>query len=479
MKHQRQQFQWGGTTFAPVVLLCLWCSNADAFDTGHHADLTYAVLKESGFSTDAIKACQVENWLVDYFSSSPTAASDVKRECEKLHFDNLYTLKDTTWYWHNFLLNAKAATEQAAIDNDSLEQIAIIGIVFHAAQDFYSHSNWVETHARTAGSGYRRETWTSAGPGGAVIRTGKYKPYPTPPPAGTPDHGDYSSGLNKDSHVRPKWDEAFVFAYVACQELAAAMEGWAEAKRAGFWASCKGLALSSSDRSQLASDFAAARDVSMYVSLSGADGHWKGNLSGDLSQFSTAAAKFSASTDSKFVKHFKQDKVHFAISKNLYSMPPATAAPLIPRFTTERHVLGLRVTKIEEDAVGFTEVRIDPGGNADFYAWITLDGHRQLERIIEDEKSVVNPWHALAFVGTSGNKKIEIEVWDQDIDSDDECDISASGNRKLTLQVAPNESLSGGVSGTHNSPGAKFQSKGNQNDRAIIEAYVNRTPIEP
>ncbi|ULH14728.1 hypothetical protein MF271_12050 [Deinococcus sp. KNUC1210] len=69
--------------------LCLGGA-AQAFDTGHHADLTREVLSEFGMNDTAVRVAQVENWLVDYYSSSPTSFGAVESAAAKLHADNLF-----------------------------------------------------------------------------------------------------------------------------------------------------------------------------------------------------------------------------------------------------------------------------------------------------------------------------------------------------------------------------------------------------
>lgn len=72
---------WTGTALCTLVLA--FGGSAFAFDTGHHVDLTREVLAEFGLNDTAIRAAQVGNWLVDYYSSSPTAFGDVETAAAK------------------------------------------------------------------------------------------------------------------------------------------------------------------------------------------------------------------------------------------------------------------------------------------------------------------------------------------------------------------------------------------------------------
>ena len=63
---------------AATVLLGL-VPAAQAFDTGPHQDLTREVLSEIGFNQDANETVQLENWLTDYYSASPTIGTRSSR----------------------------------------------------------------------------------------------------------------------------------------------------------------------------------------------------------------------------------------------------------------------------------------------------------------------------------------------------------------------------------------------------------------
>jgi hypothetical protein len=141
---------------------------AFAFDTGHHSDLTKEALQDQGFGETAIQTVQVQNWLVDYFSSSPT--SSIEGDVAKLHFDNLFTTEQIRNYWGRLTVNTRSAVQQAAREKDTLKLLTILGISLHAVQDFYSHSNWVETHPRSTSGPYRPETWFDSPQGLAYTR---------------------------------------------------------------------------------------------------------------------------------------------------------------------------------------------------------------------------------------------------------------------------------------------------------------------
>ncbi|MDM7924050.1 MAG: hypothetical protein QUS14_17300 [Pyrinomonadaceae bacterium] len=149
------------------------------FGTGSHFDVARTVLKEHGFSEDAIKMIQVSNWLTDYYATSPTRSDEHRADLEKLHFDNLYSEEQVLDYWSLLLRNLRNSTESAAKKDDVFRMLLVIGIGLHAVQDFYAHSNWAELHPRGKDGYYRSDTIikalaTTPVPSLKGLKTGKY-----------------------------------------------------------------------------------------------------------------------------------------------------------------------------------------------------------------------------------------------------------------------------------------------------------------
>src|SRR2546423_9346833 len=97
---------------ALVGLLVTTSAVARGFDTGHHSDLTWDSIQDQGFGPTAIQIAQVQNWLVDYFSSTATDGFRVagvrvgdakdarlKGDLDRMHFDNLYSTEQISRYW--------------------------------------------------------------------------------------------------------------------------------------------------------------------------------------------------------------------------------------------------------------------------------------------------------------------------------------------------------------------------------------------
>lgn len=473
-----------------LLLVFLWLPKpAFAFDTGHHSDLTREVLKSEGFAETPIQIVQVENWLVDYFSSSPT--SSIEPEVAKLHFDNLFTTEHIRNYWGWLTLNTRNAVQQAAKEKDALKLLTLLGVSLHAVQDFYSHSNWIETHPRSSGS-YRPETWYDSPPaaGSPSLYTGYYPNNKTRPGAVQP-HGDYTSGLNKDSYVRPNWELAYVFAYAASRQWVNAVHAWVNQVDPTFWSSVQSSSIGNADRQALDYDLLAAYRLSEWVAFSGADGHWKGNGSGSAAEFAAFAAGWTSASDSRFVKEFKVRGIHRQLINGLKSdgsaiSPPTTAVPTVPRISLNQRAITVRTVRVaEKDDVGFFESKIDPGGKADFYSKITAAGQTFVEAMQLDKSNVSPAWTTIKFVpATNASVPIRYELWDEDGGTggdDDHCDINPTqGVRDLNFNFAVSDhNNTGDITGVHDKPASAVTSEGRKSDsdRAIVTFYVTERSL--
>lgn len=470
---------------------------ARGFDTAPHYDLTRSVLAERGFGDDSIKIAQVENWLTDYYSSSPTISKAKRTEFEKLHFDNLYTTEQVRNYWAQFLSNVKTATQKAARETDELAMLTTLGMSLHAVQDFYTHSNWVETHPRNSDGAYRTETFLSSplSPTEKLF-TGKYpedrtvSPSGASIPANAEIHGDYLKGLNHDSPIRPRWDESYVFAYVASHELVEMIEKWSEEAHPNFWKKVQQFAVSTENQKKLEFDLKAAQNLSMWVKVKGANGHWKGDKSGLARFFDAFTSKWVAAASSVFVQKIKNGEIPQQLSENLYTNKIAPLLPLANRFSLRRRAVLVRTTLIKEtNDVGKFERKIDLSGSADFYAFFTIGNQIYRERVIQKSKEVIDPWFEIHFVDqNAATVPINVSVWDEDdlnpegISKDDEIDINPLAGKddlNFIFRVADN-ALSGDIAGIHNTRETAFTSTGAKPDknRAVFQCYVSQVLLK-
>jgi hypothetical protein len=463
---------------AAAAFLFAWRS-AWAFDTGHHFDLTETVLREEGFSATPIQAVQVANWLTDYYSVRPLSHENVKTDLNKLHFDNLYDTAEVERYWGWLMSNAREATLQAARSEDPVAMLAVTGILLHAVQDFASHSNWVDVHRGEISSPYRRETWLAEGPPeGIQIFTGSYPPYPTPPKDGYPEHGDYDHGLNKDSHIRPMWSEAYVSAYCMTHEVLGALRSWAEEGCPGFWARVRDYRLDDANQKRLDLDVEASRNISMWVTGKGSEGHWKGGESGAAGYLSKVAVEWTYSLPSVVVQHVKKRLAGERLAPGLYTTEAPPPLPPIPRFQGDRTVVEVAITYLAEMRGGGR--RIDRGRKADLYAVTTVGSQRYIDRVVRGKKRYPDPWFTIHVTdGTETEIPVRLEVWDQDEvlwRKDDPCDINpAAGKKDLNFTVrVGDDRLQGDLEGYYNGPERTFEIAGAKPDdmRVLIRGYV-------
>lgn len=457
-----------------------------ASDTGHHFDLTRSALRESGFSATAVQVAQFENWLTDYYSSSPTSPDSIRTAVEKLHFDNLYSKDQVIAYWAHFANNTKLATEVATQQDDPVLMLSVIGVSMHAVQDFYTHSNWVENHPRNGF--YRTETWFSDPSPPDEIYTGKYPPFPSQPPPNIPEHGGYDSGLNKDSYVRPKWDDAYVFSYCASLEWLKSIEQWSKSVDAQFWGKVQSYSVAADVQKQLNNDLHAAFKISLWIKNGDDDGHWKGNGSGDTDMFVVFAPTWVASPDSLFVKQFKEKLVHEILTKNLYSSVPAPALPSITSVPLDRRAVIVRILHVAEKGdTDLFEPNIDVLGKADFYSKVSIDGFEYVDAVQQDDKDISPKWTTIHFVlKTQSESQIDIAVWDEDgalSSDDDHCDLHpTAGKKDLSLHLdLVSKSISGDANGVHadESSALEFVGKKPDKDRASIRFFIDVRDVGP
>jgi hypothetical protein len=147
-----------------VVLLAVFARPAAAFDTWWHAVETQQAADATGFSSDARLVLQIENYLTDMIGGV-TAKVDaypqtlgalyssrfVDEGYNFVHFDGLWDIDQVTQNWDRLEKNSIAAIRKASQiqgPSDSFRKIAeltALAASMHAVQDFYSHSNWVNT----------------------------------------------------------------------------------------------------------------------------------------------------------------------------------------------------------------------------------------------------------------------------------------------------------------------------------------------
>lgn len=138
--------------------------NSFAFDTWWHAECTRKAMVANGFSADARLAAQVSNYITDFHSAALFGTGipekqrvevlKLKQEMsyEYMHFDAIFTTADIRQNWDKIYANTVQALKKY-YNNPEVKSgfrliilYNILGASLHIVQDFYSHSNWVNTY---------------------------------------------------------------------------------------------------------------------------------------------------------------------------------------------------------------------------------------------------------------------------------------------------------------------------------------------
>ena len=147
-----------------IVLLAVSARPAAAFDTWWHAVETQQAADATGFSSDARLVLQVENYLTDMIGAVTAKVDPMQQKLGDLyssrmidegynyvHFDALWDIDQVTHNWDLLEKNTLAAIKKASQikgPSDSFRKIAeltALAASMHMVQDFYAHSNWVNT----------------------------------------------------------------------------------------------------------------------------------------------------------------------------------------------------------------------------------------------------------------------------------------------------------------------------------------------
>lgn len=138
--------------------------NSFAFDTWWHAECTRKAMVANGFSADARLATQVSNYITDFHSAvlfgtgipekQRVEVFKLKQEMsyEYMHFDAIFSTNDIELNWQKVYENT-ILTLRKFHNNPEVKSgfrlivfYNILGASLHIVQDFYSHSNWVNTY---------------------------------------------------------------------------------------------------------------------------------------------------------------------------------------------------------------------------------------------------------------------------------------------------------------------------------------------
>ena len=472
-----------GSRIIWLSLTLLTSGTVLAFDTGHHADLTREVLTEFGMNDTAIRAAQVENWLVDYYSNNPVTASDVTEACTKLHADNLFSLPAVINYWDRFATNSRNAFREAAQSNNPRQVLALLGMSLHTVQDFYSHSNWAELQAPPAEADYATVTWFDAAAAQRQgVKTGRAS---TSTDTSQTPHGGYTDGMNHDSYVHASWDRAYVLAYAGERQWVNQVRTWVSEVNPATWEQARTITLEGKYLSRLNSDYNAMYRISEWVVGNGSDGHWKGNGSGARSDFYAFTVAWVAFTlDSIFLEDFKNRKWHQLLAGGLrgaldlnVDAPPPVPAPAVASVALNKRAVFLKTVSVRD--LNGADRRLGLGGDADMYARVTLNNQQFVEAMQLDKSSIRPTWTTIKFVDAGiGTVTVHYELWDEDgagRGDDEHLDVHADGRFKdLDFFYNVNTRQLGGlgIEGVFDTPARLFGMQGTDEDRARLEFFI-------
>jgi hypothetical protein len=442
-----------------------------AFDTGPHANITEDSLSRLDFKRPSADVVQVENWLTDYFTSRPFFDSTGQCDLEKLHFDDVFSNTDIAAYWTTLAANTKAAAQQAERDNDVVEFDTVLGISLHVVQDFYSHSDWVEQHG--ASGPYKTTTWFESSSPPSGLYTGWYGNCLNIPQGNHVPHGGYTSGLNHDSVVRPRYDRAYVYALAASYEWARNVLGWVSA---GFAARVKTYTPSASDAKDLAYDQKASLYLSEWienpVNTASLDGHWNGNRSGYTAAFATFAAGWTGSHDSLFVRTFKQKAVYAALSRGLYQ-PATVAMPAFTSYPTSGTVFAMRTFSVRANVAVGTESYF-----GSLVTTSTGSSYPYRDASVYHSPRTAVPWLQLMLVAPHTSLiQFHYSLWNEYGTTNNDLVPIAGGNTTLSFSCSvANASCTNGGPWSQSNP---YTASGSGFKGVELKLYFSSTPAAP
>lgn len=411
---------------AGLAVAALAAGPAHAFDAGPHTDMTRDALLSEGFGINAANVGVVENWFVDYYWNAKenpfsghagmlleTLANadivtieqwpdEIIEGTNHMHFDSSQSaypdLSDAQGIdaeWQRLMKVTRRLLARARLTRDPLTVAAAVGMSLHTVQDFYSHTNWVETAGELGspdGPG-----WSGGGFGSAPTyfdvaksvreRRALYSAvHDVPRKHGkwqTNDNDSLADGLNKDWPRRPLYEKAYLTAYFASRQWIRAARGWLGDD--ALWARAQRLAAPA----RLGADMKASLDISKYA------GHWQGNgepckyaiiVCGDLKGWAGSVLGLRSA-----IKAYHEDVRKSPSRRRFEDLAPSFSAqpagePVPEPASTRDMQLRTRFVKLEVLRMrGYDWALGDPGpDDADLYASARIRGQDFASPVIHD-----------------------------------------------------------------------------------------------
>lgn len=416
-----------------------------------------------------------------------------------------------------FTRNAKEAMRA---QDDPREALLMLGAILHVVQDLYSHSTWAEAHVPP---GFVTN-YTLHMAGGRVPHEVVSGAYEEPDyvagqlPDHHPEHGSYESGINKDSHQRPNWDQANFLAYCASYEFVCAARSWVSSK---MWNDMKCLQLGTIARMQLDREISAAYGISIWIALKGQHGHWKGGESGDNLLFFKSVLQFAFSNSPN--SRWYRAKTGFApLAKNLYESESTCSCPrvCVPGLCLDRTVVSLRFTCIQICGHGLDQLPLQQAPDlyaigAVYYGRVCrckptkqnngivadaepvppINGEINVsfrDRVLQNKERSCNPWAVLAMVDSQklnahdGYLSFYVEVGEEDWGKDDSADVNRAHYRDgtnvdgmLLSYHVPSRTVTNLDTGEILSSGEVFSVAGDEREKAVrVSMQFTNVPVQ-
>jgi len=322
-----------------------------------------------------------------------------------MHFDALNGDADVAAAWNRLLVNTYQAAQKARRENDVRGFLILMGMTSHMVQDFYAHSNWAEQRDWGGDA-----TWFDVLPA-ARAHAGIY----------TRNH----EHLNRDYAGRPFFEKSYRLAYYATVQWLAALH---DAVGDDFW-----------NRAIAYRDSGLNGERHFVKYLSWYTGHWKGSSSSSNDDLFVVAVAYVNPvleiTRRPYTDKWREYCRLITREPEAAAKAPSFRFPYVER----RKWVKVEITDVrqtDDDLV----IDIDPGGQADFYAKVKVNGLEYLEAMHEDNDHIrPTNWITLAPIRPDRRDlRVELHIIDEDTTAgqamgrgeDDPCDISPASGRK-------------------------------------------------
>ncbi|KAI8817797.1 uncharacterized protein EV422DRAFT_539947 [Fimicolochytrium jonesii] len=516
---------------ATALLALLLPTSVLSFDTGPHNDLVRNTLELYGYSRDAQALSAFANWATDMYAFTPSLGTDFAivpdhiADLEMQHCNNLYSVVYGANYISQHVVNSKAAIQDAVKRGSVLDYLAVVGTSLHTYQDLYAHSNWAELHRRkdcecygvtdtfmgeliAANSSVDTLLTTSPELSGWATYEWLDRNYPNfNVKGGTVEHGQYCSGVNKDSYIRPYYEETFAYAFASSVEWLYNLEKWAgevEASNATLNAAKNWAPANQTDHDALYKNFDEAFEVS-YSTTKGVfgddNGHWKGEGSGSLGTMAKSVASFAKDKTTFTNLYLRSENPVYKLITNPYPynflntstdvvtgvvLPDDSLIAQATSVYTPWARLPAQYTDVTAVVVRTKHYRVSDDLNgkfsdADPWAQITINGMEIRESPMQNKKEFTPYWTTLKFVPSNSSQTINYVLQDAAATSmiEQQIPISDDANGALTLTFdTKSKRVSGGniKEGVYNNYTLTFISQ--KTNGSLVELYIDARPLK-